>query len=46
MGIGGHPPAEKGMIYRVSEGQLAGRPIFDAAACPLPGFQAPPRFVF
>jgi hypothetical protein len=34
------------MIYRLSEGRLVGRPIFDAAAPPLPGFTAPPAFVF
>jgi len=34
------------MIYRLIEGQLVGRPIFDAAAPMLPGFAAPPAFVF
>jgi hypothetical protein len=34
------------MIYRMVEGQLVGRPIFDAAAAMLPGFAAPPAFVF
>ncbi len=46
IGVGGRPPACKGMIYRVSEGSLVGRPLFDAAATLLPGFKAPPRFVF
>jgi protein-L-isoaspartate(D-aspartate) O-methyltransferase len=46
IGVGGRPPACKGMVYRVSEGCLVGRPIFDAAATLLPGFRAPPRFVF
>jgi protein-L-isoaspartate(D-aspartate) O-methyltransferase len=46
IGVGGHPPACKGMVYRVSEGCLVGRPIFDAAATLLPGFRAPPSFVF
>jgi len=46
IGVGGRPPACKGMIYRVSEGCLIGRPIFDAAATLLPGFRAPPSFVF
>jgi protein-L-isoaspartate(D-aspartate) O-methyltransferase len=39
-------PAAKAMIYRPIEGHLVGRPIFDAAAPPLPGFAAPPAFVF
>jgi protein-L-isoaspartate(D-aspartate) O-methyltransferase len=39
-------PAAKAMIYRVSEGHLVGRPAFDAAALVLPGFVAPPAFVF
>jgi protein-L-isoaspartate(D-aspartate) O-methyltransferase len=36
----------KAMIYRRIEGHLAGRPVFDAAAPVLPGFVAPPAFVF
>jgi protein-L-isoaspartate(D-aspartate) O-methyltransferase len=39
-------PAAKAMIYRMVEGQLVGRPIFDAAAAMLPGFAAPLAFVF
>jgi protein-L-isoaspartate(D-aspartate) O-methyltransferase len=46
IGVGGRPPACKGMVYRVTEGCLVGRPIFDAAATSLPGFRAPPSFVF
>jgi protein-L-isoaspartate(D-aspartate) O-methyltransferase len=46
IGVGGRPPACKGMVYRLSEGCLVGRPIFDAAATLLPGFRAPPTFVF
>ena len=42
----GGGPAAKAMIYRLIEGQLVGRPIFDAAAPVLPGFAAPPAFVF
>jgi protein-L-isoaspartate(D-aspartate) O-methyltransferase len=42
----GRGPAAKAMIYRSIEGHLIGRPIFDAAAPPLPGFAAPPAFVF
>jgi hypothetical protein len=34
------------MIYRVVEGHLVGRPIFDAAVPVLPGFAAAPEFVF
>jgi protein-L-isoaspartate(D-aspartate) O-methyltransferase len=44
--IFGRGPAAKAMIYRPIEGQLVGRPIFDAAALLLPGFAAPPAFVF
>jgi protein-L-isoaspartate(D-aspartate) O-methyltransferase len=42
----GRAPPAKAMIYRVSEGRLVGRPAFDAAAPVLPGFVAPPAFVF
>jgi len=42
----GQGPGAKAMIYRLIEGQLVGRPIFDAAAPLLPGFAAPPAFVF
>ena len=44
--IFGHAPAARAMLYRVSEGRLAGRPIFDAAAPVLPGFVAREAFVF
>jgi protein-L-isoaspartate(D-aspartate) O-methyltransferase len=44
--IFGRGPSVKAMIFRVIEGQLVGRPIFDAAAPRLPGFVAPPAFVF
>jgi protein-L-isoaspartate(D-aspartate) O-methyltransferase len=44
--IFGRGPAAKAMIYRVAEGRLIGRPAFDAAALVLPGFVAPPAFVF
>lgn len=46
VGVGGRPPATKGTIYHVIEGQSVGRPIFEAAARLLPGFAAPPAFVF
>ncbi len=39
-------PAGKAMLYRLVEGHLVGRPIFDAAAPVLPGFVAPAAFVF
>jgi len=42
----GRAPAGKGTIFRRSEGRLVGRPVFDAAAPVLPGFVAPPGFVF
>jgi protein-L-isoaspartate(D-aspartate) O-methyltransferase len=42
----GAVPAGKAMIFRSIEGHLAGRPIFDAGAPVLPGFVAPPAFVF
>ncbi|MGA7789214.1 MAG: protein-L-isoaspartate O-methyltransferase [Xanthobacteraceae bacterium] len=44
--IFGGGPAGKATIYRMVEGRLVGRPIFDAAALVLPGFVAPPAFVF
>ena len=44
--IFGRAPNGKGMIYRLVEGRLVGRPIFDAGAPVLPGFIAPPAFVF
>lgn len=44
--IFGHAPNGKAMLFRVVEGQLVGRPIFDATAPVLPGFVAPPVFVF
>jgi protein-L-isoaspartate(D-aspartate) O-methyltransferase len=44
--IFGRGPTGKAMIYRLVEGHLVGRPIFDAAAPVLPGFVAPPAFVF
>jgi len=42
----GRSAAGKATIYRLSEGHLVGRPVFDAAAPLLPGFAAPPGFVF
>jgi protein-L-isoaspartate(D-aspartate) O-methyltransferase len=45
-GIFGRPPGAKAMLFRLAEGRLVGRWIFDAAAPVLPGFVAPPAFVF
>ena len=36
----------KAMLYRLIGGELSGRPIFDATAPLLPGFEKPPVFVF
>jgi protein-L-isoaspartate(D-aspartate) O-methyltransferase len=44
--IFGRAPTGKAMIYRLIEGHLVGRPIFDAGAPVLPGFVAAPTFVF
>ena len=44
--IFGRGPTGKAMIYRMIEDHLVGRPAFDAAAPVLPGFVAPPAFVF
>jgi len=46
VGVYGRLPATKATIFHLIEGQLVGRPIFDAAAPLLPGFVAPPAFVF
>jgi protein-L-isoaspartate(D-aspartate) O-methyltransferase len=42
----GRPPVTQAMIFRVIEDRLVGRPVFDASASLLPGFVAPPAFVF
>lgn len=44
--IFGRGPTGKAMIYRMIEGHLVGRPMFDAAAPVLPGFAAAPTFLF
>jgi protein-L-isoaspartate(D-aspartate) O-methyltransferase len=44
--IFGRPPNGKATILRMIEGRLVGRPVFDAAEPVLPGFAAPPGFVF
>jgi protein-L-isoaspartate(D-aspartate) O-methyltransferase len=46
VGVFGHAPASKAVLYLASGGQASALPIFDAAAPPLPGFAEPPAFVF
>jgi protein-L-isoaspartate(D-aspartate) O-methyltransferase len=47
VGVFGRAPVSKAMLYhRRGDGEASGRPIFDAAAPPLPGFAEPPAFVF
>jgi protein-L-isoaspartate(D-aspartate) O-methyltransferase len=42
----GRGPATKAMLFRRVEDDISGRPVFDAAAAPLPGFAKPQEFVF
>ena len=42
----GSEPQRKAMLYRNTDGDMSGRPMFDAAAPLLPGFQRAPGFVF
>jgi protein-L-isoaspartate(D-aspartate) O-methyltransferase len=42
----GRTPTGRAMLYRAVAGGVSGWPIFDAAAPLLPGFAAPPAFVF
>ncbi len=42
----GPGPQRKAMLYRNTDGEMSGRPMFDAAAPLLPGFQRAPSFVF
>ena len=42
----GRAPAAQAMVYRCVGSDISGWPIFDAAAPLLPGFSAPPAFVF
>ena len=42
----GRAPVGQAMLYRRIGGEVSGWPIFDAAAPLLPGFTAPPAFVF
>jgi protein-L-isoaspartate(D-aspartate) O-methyltransferase len=39
-------PAPKAMLYRRSGEEVGGRPIFDAGAPVLPGYERPPAFAF
>jgi protein-L-isoaspartate(D-aspartate) O-methyltransferase len=39
-------PAGQAMVYRCVGGEISGWPVFDAVAPLLPGFSAPPAFVF
>jgi hypothetical protein len=42
----GRAPVSQAMVYRCVGGEISGWPVFDAAAPLLPGFAAPPAFVF
>jgi protein-L-isoaspartate(D-aspartate) O-methyltransferase len=42
----GGAPAGRAMVYRSVQGDVSGWPVFDASAPLLPGFAAPPAFVF
>lgn len=44
--VEGRPPVLRAMLYVCSEGDLTGRPVFDAYAPALPGFQKTAEFVF
>lgn len=46
VGIMGRAPNGRAVLYRCANGDVTGRPIFDAAAATLPGFAATPAFVF
>jgi protein-L-isoaspartate(D-aspartate) O-methyltransferase len=39
-------PAGKAVLYRNTDGEMSGRPVFDASAPLLPGFKRAPSFVF
>jgi protein-L-isoaspartate(D-aspartate) O-methyltransferase len=46
IGIIGRGPNCRAMLYRASGKEVSGWPVFDAAGPLLPGFAAPPQFVF
>jgi protein-L-isoaspartate(D-aspartate) O-methyltransferase len=44
--VQGSGPGSKAMLYCRGGQDIGGRPIFDASAPPLPGFEKPPAFAF
>jgi protein-L-isoaspartate(D-aspartate) O-methyltransferase len=44
--VQGRPSGGKATVYRRTGGDVSGRPVFDAAATILPGFEEKPAFVF
>jgi len=46
VGIFGSAPATKAMVYRMDNGEIGYRPLFNAAAPLLPAFAKAPAFVF
>ena len=44
--VQGRTNGAKGLVYRCIQGDVSGRPVFDAAAPLLPGFAEPQAFVF
>jgi protein-L-isoaspartate(D-aspartate) O-methyltransferase len=46
LGVSGAGPAGKAVLYRVVNGNVSSRTVFDAGAPLLPGFAAPAAFVF
>jgi protein-L-isoaspartate(D-aspartate) O-methyltransferase len=46
VGVLGRAPSGQAMLYRASEAEPSGRPIFDAVAPVLPGMAKPETFVF
>jgi hypothetical protein len=42
----GRGPGGKATIYRLIDGDISSRPLFDATGPLLPGFAQPPAFVF
>jgi protein-L-isoaspartate(D-aspartate) O-methyltransferase len=46
VGVYSPTAASKATVFHYIEGRMVGRPVFDAVARVLPGFTAPPQFVF
>jgi protein-L-isoaspartate(D-aspartate) O-methyltransferase len=46
VGIVGYGRAAPAMVYTKTEGDIGGRPVFNAHVQPLPGFRKPAEFVF